>query len=137
MATSLTERIKNLLGSGIQPTTVAATVGCEPSYITQLMGDENFRNQVVELKSKALLASTLRDQEWDALEDALLGKMKSAVPMMMQPAMILKALQVVNGAKRRGAPPQEQTVINNTVVNLEFTQQKLVSFQRNSRGDII
>ena len=134
---SQVERIKNLLGSGLRPEVVATAVGCDASYISQLMSDENFREQVVELKTKALLADKLRDQEWDDIEAALLTKFKTVLPLMMQPGMIMKALEVANRAKRRGVSAQESTIVNNTVVNLNFPQERVVQFQKNTKNEII
>ena len=48
------ERAKKLLGSGVQAEIVAATLGCEPSYISQLLSDDHFREEVIALRMATL-----------------------------------------------------------------------------------
>jgi hypothetical protein len=38
------EKIKELLGSGLSNDVVASAVGCDPSYVSQLMSNETFRD---------------------------------------------------------------------------------------------
>lgn len=135
--TILIDRIKDLLGSGLTPATIAVSLGCDASYITQLLSDDQFRAAVQDLKFKNLRAAALRDEELDNLEDVLLSKLKTALPMMVQPALLLKSFQVINGAKRRATPVQEQTIIHNNIVNLEFPTATSVQFRSNPKNEII
>lgn len=137
LATNLVDRIKQLLGGGVQPATVALTLGCDASYITQLLGNEQFADEVRQLKLRALQKQQVRDDAWDEMEDTLLAQMKKLLPMMIRPEMVMRALELANKAKRRGLAPTEQTIVNNTIVNLNMPERHLVQFQKNSRNEVI
>lgn len=116
-----TERALKLLGQGLDAKTVASAVGVSESRISQLLSDSSFSEQVAQLRCSNLTAHTERDEKLDKLEDKLLDKMNLAVNMLFKPEDILKAYQVINAAKRRGAQGVQslgggvQTVINLTL----------------------
>lgn len=112
------ERIQVLLGSGISPEIVSATVGCDPSYISQLMSDEEFRSRVLALRIESLTADTARDRQIDEIEDVLISKLKAGLDYLVSTKDILRAYAVVNAAKRRGAKASDTNVVNNNIVNL-------------------
>ena len=131
------ERAKKLLGSGVQAELVAATLGCEASYISQLLSDDAFREEVIALRVQALSAATERDSEIDSIEDRLLKKICDSLDYIIKPRELLMAFNVINNAKRRGAGVGQNTVQNNVVVNLTLptiVQQKFVT---NSTGEVI
>lgn len=97
------ERGLKLLGSGLGPVDVATALGCDPSFISQWLMDDAFRQQVLVMRMESLHLHTARDREIDGIEDLLIGKLKDNVPYMMKTREILQAFAVLNGAKRRGA----------------------------------
>lgn len=112
------EKALQLLGAGVTSEQVASALGVTPSRIAQLMSQKYFSDKVSALRYKALTAHNKRDGNYDSLEDKLLEKLDKALPLMIRPDTILKAMQVVNSAKRRGSSAPQS--INNTqnVVNL-------------------
>ena len=112
--------IIELLGSGVEPKMVASAVGCEVSYISQLMADDDFRSQVVEKRSIALQANTKRDRFIDNLEDRVLQKLSDSLDLMYKPSDLLRAFAVINRAERRGAQVQETSNITNNIVTLNL-----------------
>lgn len=131
------DRVVQLLGSGLSAEVVATAVGCEPSYISQLLADDEFAKKVSELRVQNLQAATKRDNKWDEIEDKLLDKLKDSVEYIMKPREILAALATVNGAKRRGATAQESLIINNTVVTLSLPQKAVHNFVVNQINQVI
>src|SRR3989442_56905 len=102
--TSATEsRALSLLGQGLGPEIVAAAVGASVSRISQLLSAPEFSAQVAELRYENLAKHNTRDNAYDSLEDTLIEKLKDCLPYMMRPMEILKAIQVINAAKRRGS----------------------------------
>ena len=134
-----TDRIKELLGNGLSGEVVASTIGVHPSYISQLMSDETFYQEVMELRTKSLSANTVRDRSLDKIEDAIIAKLDDAVNgnLIYKPNDLLRALQVINGAKRRGVSVAEGVVINNTVVQLGIRQQTLIKFTKSDTGEVV
>lgn len=97
------ERALQLLGAGLKPADVSVTLGCDPSFISQLLMDDGFRQQVLALRIENLQAQTIRDRNIDTIEDELIVKLHDSIKYMIKPRDILMAFNIVNAAKRRGA----------------------------------
>jgi len=136
-STTTEDRALALLGSGVNAEAVATALGVSPSRISQLLSDENFAARVTELRFNNLQQHNKRDNAYDTLEDKLLSKLERALPLMMRPAEILKALQVVNGAKRRGQSAPEQITNQQTIVNIVLPSQVVNKFTTNSNNQVI
>lgn len=120
--TGLQDRICKLLGQGIEPARVASAVGCEQSYISQLLSDEHFKSRVQSLKLDMLQAATERDERLNGLEDKLIKKVDESLanPLQFRTGIEqVRALSMVNNLKRRGANTDGAvTMQNNTIVQL-------------------
>lgn len=130
-------RILELLGTGLSPEIVASAAGVTPSYISQLLSEESFSKQVTQLRFDNLQAASTRDRAYDDIEDKLIEKMRDLLPMMYKPLEVLRAITVINGAKRRGAAAPENIHINNTVVNLTIPNQILQRFIVNATNQVV
>lgn len=111
-------RAIELLGSGIQSSVVAQTLGVSESYISQLLADEEFLKAVVEKRYTHLQRHNSRDDAYDSIEDTLLERLRQTLPMLFDPMKILKAISVINAAKRRGSSTPESIVGQAVIVNL-------------------
>ena len=120
MSTSTESRALSLLGQGLGPETVSSAVGVSISRISQLLSDPVFAEQVAELRFKNLAKHNERDNKYDSLEDHLLVRMQDLLPLMIRPMEILKAISVINAAKRRGSSSQEAIHGTKTVVQLSL-----------------
>jgi hypothetical protein len=127
--TSTESRALTLLGSGIPPETVAATLGVSASRISQLLSTTEFAAQVAELRFSNLQKHNERDSYYDEMEDKLLERMKDCLPLMMRPMEILKAIQIINAAKRRGASAPDAITAQQTIVSLTVPIQIIQKFQ--------
>lgn len=134
--TAAESRALSLLGQGLIPEQVAGACGLSPSRISQLLSDEEFAAQVAEARFKNLSKHNDRDNAYDSLEDELLEKMRDCIPLMVRPGEILKAIQVINSAKRRGqlATNTEQ---HHQVINLILPTQILNQFQLNAANQVV
>lgn len=135
--TTTEERVLALLGQGLQPEVVAAAVGVSPSRISQLVSQPDFAAKVAELRYENLAKHNTRDNAYDSLEDVLVAKMKDLIPMMFRPSEILKAIQIINGAKRRGASTPEAIVSQQTTVNLIMPVQVIQQFTKNVDNQVV
>jgi hypothetical protein len=134
--TSTEERALTLLGQGIPPETVAASLGITASRISQLLSDENFAAQVAELRYTALAKHNERDSGYDALEDDLLERLRDCLPLMHRPMEILKAIQIINSAKRRGSSTPEAIQSKQSVLTLVMPIQVIQKFTTNLQGQV-
>jgi len=137
VSTSINERALSLLGAGVQQETVATALGVTPSYISQLLSDENFAHQVTQLKFEALSKHTQRDASYDELEDTLLTKLKKNVNLLIRPQDILGAIKVVNGATRRGTGSQENLVSQSNIVQITMPVAIVQQFTTNINNQVI
>lgn len=117
-STSVEERALSLLGAGVAAESVASALGVTGGYISQLLADDVFATQVATLRYENLQKHNLRDDSYDDIEDRLLEKLSASLGLMFKPETLLKAISVVNAAKRRGQATPEQVVNNQTVVQL-------------------
>ena len=102
-STGIQQKVLDFLGQGLSPAVVASAVGCSQGYITQLLAETTFRDQVVARRTALLKQATDLDRGYEALESKLQEKLRRALPFMIKPRDVLEALKVVNGAKRRGS----------------------------------
>ncbi len=137
VTSSTEERALALLGSGIASETVASALGVTPSRIAQLLSDETFSGKVSELRYTHLQKHNIRDGEYDNIEDTLLQKLKDSIPLMFKPELILKAVSVVNGAKRKGQATPDQIINQQNIVNLILPQVIAQKFSINIDNQVI
>jgi hypothetical protein len=124
IADMVKDKIIRLLAQGIAGSTVAAVVGIEPSYISQLMMDNDFANQVNELKLIRLQEHTARDDRINKLEDKAIAMVEKDMenPFVYPKGLDrLRALTMVNNLKRRGVQGDNNTgQVNNTYVTINL-----------------
>ena len=135
--TTTESRALSLLSQGLGPEVVAAAVGVSTSRISQLLSTPEFAAQVAEGRYENLAKHNTRDLAYDSMEDSLLAKLKDCLPFMLRPMEILKAIQVINAAKRRGASAPESITSQQTVVQLIMPTQILQSFTTNVNNQVI
>jgi hypothetical protein len=134
--TTTESRALALLGSGVAPETVAASLGVTASRISQLLSDENFAAQVATLRYENLQKHNARDASYDSLEDELLERMRDCLPLMHRPMEILKAIQVINAAKRRGQSTPESIIEKQSIIQLNIPSVIINKFQTNVNGQV-
>lgn len=130
-------RALTLLGQGINPEMTASAVGLSTSRISQLLSDPEFAAQVADLRYKNLAKHNERDSAYDSLEDSLLTKLKDLLPFMLRPMEVLKAIQVINAAKRRGASAPDSITAQQEVINLVMPVQIINQYSVNSHNQVI
>lgn len=134
----LSERIKTMMSSGLEPAVIARAVGCEASYITQLMEDAGFREEVQAARIVNLTDATERDKRLTKLEDLAINRLEATIPMVMKPMEAAKILQIVNNTKRRGAELQGgNTSAGAPVVTVMLPEAARVSFTFNSSNQVV
>lgn len=133
---STEERAIKLLGSGLRPEQVATAIGVDPSRISQLLSNQNFAAAVANLRFEALQRHNATDEAYDTIEEALIEKLSDVLPLMLKPMEILKAISVINAAKRRGQSAPDNITQQATVVNLVMPTQIIQKFSMNSNNQI-
>lgn len=132
------EKILKLLGQGIEPGIVANAVGVTQSAISQYLSDAEFSAAVAELRFSALSRHNDRDDSYDSIEEELIEKLRDLIPLMHRPMEVLKAIQVINAAKRRGSSAPAAITQQQTVINLTLPVQLIQKFnvESNSQNQV-
>jgi hypothetical protein len=116
---------------------VANAVGCTESYISQLLADEAFAQQVMSIRLQSLTAATNRDQKIDDIEDQLLEKLKESIPLVYKINDIARLFSLVNRAERRGVSAPMTQGQQSTVVQLMLPERVAQKFVRTPAGEIV
>lgn len=136
-ADTLQERIKKLLGNGLPGTIVASTVGCDPSYVSQLMEDEGFKNDVLVLRAGKAQGAVARDTSWDTVEQMALDKAIQMLPLVSRPNDLIRLAAFANSAKRRATEYAGAQETGASVVNIILPQAAAVHFQMNNNSQVV
>ena len=136
MTSPIEDKALSLLGSGVSSEAVASALGVTASRISQLLSNKEFAGQVAELRYDNLQSHNVRDGKYDAMEDRLLDKLEKSMPLMVRPEIIMRAMSIVNGAKRRGQSTPEQVTNAKIIVNLILPKQISQKFVTNINNQV-
>lgn len=131
------QRALKLLGSGCGASVVATACGISESAVSQMLADTEFAKEVSELRFHNLNKHNEHDNILDEMEVTLAASLKEQLPLLMRPADILRALQVVNNMKRRGQSAPEQLLQQNQVVQLLMPVVITQKFTTNVNNQVI
>jgi hypothetical protein len=137
VADTLAERIKKLLGQGLTGSVVAAAVGCDPSYISQLLDDEDFKRDVSILRASNAEGAVKRDRSWDQVEDMALDKAIQMLPLVSRPSDLVRLAAMANAAKRRATEFAGGSENAAPVVNLVLPHAASIHFQMNANSQVV
>lgn len=132
-------KIKELLGTGLEVGVVASAVGVTPAYISQLMAEEAFAAEVIELRTKSLTAASDRDRKIDGIEDSLITRLSDAIDggQVYKPRDILHSFAVINAARRRGVQAQTGVNLVQNIVQLILPRKVVREFTTTRQGEVI
>jgi len=105
------EQIQKLLSNGLSQTQAAAAVGCDDSYVSQLMAEEEFASAVAAGRAAKTAKFIEADETLEDAESAALKRVKALIPMITKPVEAARVFSVLNAAHRRaseGAASQNQ-----------------------------
>ena len=141
------ERILKLLINGLKAAEVASIVGCSQAYISQLLKDNNFRE---ELRQGMMLVQAERTEEehieakYQNLEYKILGSIEESLGEASLGEKV-RALEAINKrsdarhARRNPIPQGPQLQLN--VVSLQLPQHAMAKIepviQMNSQSEIV
>ena len=137
VTTSTEDKVRDLLGMGIEPSVVALTLGISPSRVSQLLSDEQFAISVTELRFHNLQKHNARDASYDELEDKLLTKLNDILIYMTKPSEVLNAIRTINNAKRRGSSTPQSITNQQNVVKLVMPTTIINQFVTNGHNQVV
>lgn len=96
------EQIADLLIQGIPHGIVAETVGCDPSYVTQVSQEEVIAQQIAEARAKRASKMVKHDNVIHEIEDIALDRIKRMLPNVSDIMKVTRVFDVMNKARRAG-----------------------------------
>lgn len=128
------ERIIQLLAAGVKPVNVAAAVGVEASYVSQIAAENE--EQIKEGLGRRAVNQVEHDVTLDAMEDRSLQKVGRLLDSVTDPMKALAVFKVLNSAKRR-SEAANAAAAPATIVTLELPEVAKVAIKVTSNNQVI
>jgi len=133
------EQIQALLIRGLSQSAVAEAVGCDSSYVSQLMADDLFAAEVVAGRAKRVAGSVELDNKIDKYEELVLDRVGSLIPFISKVSDAARVFGILNAAKRKaaGVDPAAGSVATGVTVTLDLPAAARVQFQLSGEKQVI
>jgi len=128
-----------LLAKDIPTVQIAAAVGVDPSYISQLKADPEVQARIAELQATSSSPNS-KSQEFDELLDKAellaLEKIERSLHFATF-GQALAAFRILNGARRRLAPEIAPETLATVTVTLTLPPKNLTPYILNTKSEIV
>lgn len=131
------DKAAEMLAAGIQGSVVASTLGCDPSYISQLLGRSDFKEKVSALKVARASAGMALDKIYDDTELIAAKQLERMIPLIMKPQELLRAVEVLNKLKRRTAVDAVASNPGTRIVNVILPPVVMTHFQVSANNEVV
>jgi transcriptional regulator with XRE-family HTH domain len=134
------EAIISYLAQGLTQSQVADIVGCSPSYISQLMAQDNVKERIQELKEEKAeeeekVKVSKLEKKYLTLEERLIQRVENDMPFAEYKELLM-LMQILH--RRKGPLIPQQSVTNNTLnVTLQVPQAAVPELVLNDRKEVI
>lgn len=126
-----------LLAQGIATSQVAAAIGCDDSYISQLKADPEVQQKIAEMGATQTLADVTFDSTLERAEFLALEKIEKNLPFATL-GQAMAAFRVLNGARRRKDGVINANTGGTTInVNLTLPAAALPRYVTNAQSEIV
>lgn len=122
------DRVIEILGRGLPAVVAAQALGISESRISQIASDPEIAAKISERRFALQQRYNDLDDKYDEVERQLLDKLSQSLVFIQRPGEIVRSLQIINGAKRRGAAAPEQGAVTQQIVNVILPQQTAERF---------
>lgn len=95
------EKSMEMLVKGIDPNDIALSIGVDVSYVLALSNDPTFRQTLSNQRADKVVEVYDKDDAYDTLETLAMAQLGDALADERDTGKLLKAVSVLNGAKRR------------------------------------
>ena len=137
------DRIIHYLAAGLQASNIATIVGCSPAYISQLLGDPDFKAQVeAKMLDGSVEADTTLDVKYESMEHGILKQMQATLAQAEFPHLT-KALETIGKnqdlrAKRKNPALREPSQLVQ-VVQINIPQHAIAApvMALNSNSEVV
>jgi hypothetical protein len=125
-----------LLAKGIPTSQVAAAVGVDDSYISQLKADPEIQAQIASKQAATSIADSKFDETLERAEALALEKIEKNMQFATL-GQALAAFRVLNGARRRNDALVTADNITSVTVNLTLPASSIPQYVTNNKAEIV
>lgn len=97
----LREKLLGFLAAGASQTVAASAAGCSDGYVSQLLQEDSFRDQLALRRAARLTDDVKHDETLAAAEDLALKTVRQKLPYVRSPLEAARIYQILNNANRR------------------------------------
>jgi hypothetical protein len=95
------EKLLGLLAAGVSQTSAALAVGVSDGYVSQLLLDSDFSQQLVAKRGASLSAAVAHDASIETVEGKALRAVEGKLPFVRNALEAARIFQILNSSKRR------------------------------------
>lgn len=128
--------ITNCLAGGFTVTQIADSLGVTPSAVTQHAQAAGLYEKVAELMGRRQKQAASIDERLANIEERAAKALEASITMIADPMKLVRILQVVNAAKRRSIPEQQQVASSAPVV-LNLPSHITANFHFNAQNEAV
>lgn len=125
-----------LLAQGVGTSQVAAAIGCDDSYVSQLKADPEVQRQIAERTAQTTIQDVKFDDTLERAEMLALEKIEKNLPFATL-GQAMAAFRTLNGARRRKDGGITTENITAVTVNLTLPASSIPQYITNSRSEIV
>ena len=132
------KKVIDLLSASISPGTIAQTLGCDPSYVSQLLQDPEIMEAVVAKRVAAATKVAATDEKVQDIRSILVEQMRKIAPFTTKMSDICMALTTVDKmASRLPSANIRESEEHRTVVSLTLPKSLALNFVMNGQNQIV
>ena len=138
IVTSPTEqKLIGLLGKGYTQAEAAQATGVTDGFVSQLLSEDWFAEEVQKLRFAALAKHRNLDEQYDDFEEVLLGKLKKMSSLLVKPMEIASVLNTINKATRKSHGSSGPSTLTQNIVNLTIPVALANKFVTNANNQVV
>lgn len=132
------KKVIDLLAASISPTTIAQTLGCDPSYIVQLASDPEILEAVVAIRVAKATKIAATDDKVQDIRSVLIDQMGKVAQFTTKMSDICMALNTIDKmASRLPSANTREESATKSVVNLTLPKEMAIHFVMNAQNQIV
>lgn len=131
------DRIIEMLGNGIPATNVAAALGVDDSYISQVVSEDGVQEEVTVLRAARFSHFAARDAKLEQFEEAALDRMGKLIPFITKSGEAARVYGVLNAAKRKTTDVNSSNAAPSSIVVLAIPESARVQLTLSSDKQVI
>lgn len=131
------ERIIEMLGNGIAATHVAAALGIDDSYVSQILAEDGVEEQVRSLRAARFGELAAMDERLDTVEEVALRKVEALLPFTTKASEAARIYSLLNAARRKTGAAASNVPAGATILQLNLPPRTQLNFTMAANKEVV